>query len=905
MASCTEKFGDRVEGFIGGSFSKLGNKIANAPRKTILACIVLTALCGVGFMNWSTENRADKLWVPQNTIAETETQEFQSYYQSTSRFNDVIVRASSDSSSVLTKAALLDAMIMHQFIETKEVKVEDETYTFTSLCTKFGGSCASDNKFDGVCSCFILSILKMWDYDLVTLLNDDDVISTLNGYGKREDLEAVLGKPVFDENDYLLSAEAFKISYLIEDRSAEAGSDEAGTEADPINEAWEEEAFLATVESVPTDFPSINVDYFAGRSFSDEFGGAITGDLLLVQISYAVVFIFLGANLGNFKCGTGSRWTMSLAALVTVVLSVGAGFGISSALGFFFGPVHSLLPFILLGIGVDDAFVIVNAFNRERKVSRSSESNADITKRAARALARAGASITVTSATDLVAFSISASSSLPALASFCAYAAIGIFFLWLFASTFFTATLVIDERRQRDNRRECLCFLTRKDPIKDDSDGFKEGFLSRYFRKYHAPAILSKVGKGVVILLYSGLLAFGIWGALNLSVEDTQRSFIPNDSYLTGYLNTADEYYPSTGISLYFVFENGSEIYEKRDELAGLNTRLTGLSEAAPFIAEPVSQEAYRNVMTGLYSYLKENGSNDVGGVTLGDDFWPTTEADFLTTLFQFASYEGPGRDYASDLSLSSDFTTLEAFRVKLEYVKLTKPEGNNVIDDSDKQIEAMDKTRELLKGWDDLPAERFPYSENFIAIEGFKAIRKELFLNVGLALLAVSIIVFITVASPITSILITVNVAFCIIEILGFMHVLGIAIDSVSVINIVLAVGLSIDYSAHVGHCFMMKGGDDKNSRALEALADIGAAVMNGALTTFLAVVVLLFSSSYVFVTLAIQFALTVGLGVTHGLILLPVLLSLLGPKAFSSAELPMEESSSTDKEMTFEQNP
>merc|ERR1739844_511396 len=115
---------------------------------------------------------------------------------------------------------------------------------------------------------------------------------------------------------------------------------------------------------------------------------------------------------------------------------------------------------------------------------------------------------------------------------------------------------------------------------------------------------------------------------------------------------------------------------------------------------------------------------------------------------------------------------------------------------------------------------------------------------------LAVGIIVLLTVASPVTAFIITVNVAFCIVEILGFMHALGIAIDSVSVINIVLAVGLSIDYSAHVGHCFMIKGGNDKNKRALESLSDIGAAVLSGATTTFLAVVVLLFSKSYVFQT-------------------------------------------------------
>jgi len=90
---------------------------------------------------------------------------------------------------------------------------------------------------------------------------------------------------------------------------------------------------------------------------------------------------------------------------------------------------------------------------------------------------------------------------------------------------------------------------------------------------------------------------------------------------------------------------------------------------------------------------------------------------------------------------------------------------------------------------------------------------------------------------------------------------------------------------SLKVGHCFMTKAGDDKNKRALEALADIGAAVLSGALSTFLAVAVLLGSSSYVFEVLSRQFALTVTLGIVHGLILLPVLLSLLGPAPYASA--------------------
>jgi len=889
MSSCVEAFGSKVEGTISKFFQAIGGYVGHKPWRTIFACILLTVLCGIGFMRWETENRSEELWVPQDTIAEEETFKYQSYFPSSARFNSIIVQDVSVGTNVLTKTALEDAMRMHEEIQTKKAKnvegeeYEGEEYDFLDLCVKAGGSCASSQ--GGICQCLVTSILRQWNYDLATLQNDTDVLSTINSYGSKEDLEAVLGSPTFDEDGQVVSAQAFTLAYFLEDRSEVVD----GSEVDPVNEAWEEQVFLATTQSVPTDYTKISVDYFATRSFADEFGGAITGDLFLVQISYVMAFLFLGATMGRIVCGVGSRWTLALGALVAVGLSTGAGFGVSSAFGLFFGPVHSLLPFILLGIGVDDAFVIVNAFNRERKVVRSAEDNESLAARSAKALARAGASITVTSLTDLVAFAISSSSKLPALASFCAYAAISIFFLWLFASTFFSATLVLDERRQRDNRRECLCCVTRKKPMaeEDEDDPFKEGFISKYFRNYHAPAILSPIGKGIVLTLFAGLLGFGVYGAMNLTVEDTEREFIPAGSYLNDYFEAADEYFPSKGIDLYITFEGSSDIYANRQELAELADRLSGKSEEAPFIAEPVSEEAYQNVMTGLYQYLVASGSGAIGNVTLGDDNWPTNEADFVLTITNYASFFGPGAQYSQDLALSEDGTALEAFKVKSEYVRLTKLSRGDIIDDADRQIEAMDATRDMIESWTDLQPS-FPYSEKFITIEGFKIIQQELFQNVGLAILAVGIIVFITVASPVTALLITANVAFCIIEILGFMYALGIVIDSVSVINIVLAVGLSVDYSAHVGHCFMVKGGSDKNKRVTEALADIGAAVLSGAISTFLAVVVLLFSSSYVFKVLSRQFALTVLLGVLHGLVLLPVVMALLGPAPFSSAEDP-----------------
>ena len=165
--------------------------------------------------------------------------------------------------------------------------------------------------------------------------------------------------------------------------------------------------------------------------------------------------------------------------------------------------------------------MIANAFDREREgVPRASEDDESLVGRSSRALARAGASITVTSLTDLVAFAISSTSALPALASFCAYASINIFFLWALAATFFTACLFLDEKRQRANRRDVLCCLARKANPDEEDTGAKEGRLPAYFRKYHAPAILSPMGKAATLLVFAVLLVGGIFGLVNLPVGE-------------------------------------------------------------------------------------------------------------------------------------------------------------------------------------------------------------------------------------------------------------------------------------------------------------------------------------------------------------------------------------------------
>ena len=41
-------------------------------------------------------------------------------------------------------------------------------------------------------------------------------------------------------------------------------------------------------------------------------------------------------------------------------------------------------------------------------------------------------------------------------------------------------------------------------------------------------------------------------------------------------------------------------------------------------------------------------------------------------------------------------------------------------------------------------------------------------------------------------------------INIAGYMHFWGLTVDTVTTIQLILAIGLSVDYSAHIGHGFM-----------------------------------------------------------------------------------------------------
>ena len=69
------------------------------------------------------------------------------------------------------------------------------------------------------------------------------------------------------------------------------------------------------------------------------------------------------------------------------------------------------------------------------------------------------------------------------------------------------------------------------------------------------------------------------------------------------------------------------------------------------------------------------------------------------------------------------------------------------------------------------------------------------------------------------------------------------------------------------------------RDERVKETLETMGTSILLGGLTTFLGVVPLCFSTTRIFMIVFLSFLAMVLLGLIHGLVLLPVILSLVGP--------------------------
>ena len=742
--------------------------------------------------------------------------------------------------------------------------------------------------------------------------------------------------PVKDKNGQYVSAQAYFGFYALAATPVLVD----GSERDPIATEWESKALCVLGITAPPprgvdppECPGSELFEFKAqfsRSLSDEFGQAIRGDVAALSISYFAIIIYMGIMLSR-RDHVHSMVFMSIITVVIVLLSYAASMGAGAYLGLMNNNLNAQIPFLLLGLGVDDAFVLSSEFVRVTRASPLMP----IEDRIAFATRNGGMSILITSVTDALAFFFGSMTVLPALSWFCVFAGIGVVVCFLLQIFFFMPFLVLNERRVKQNRYDLSCFplccfkanktldkiccaktdlnkspnvvvvdKQQENPGPDGEEGtssadvyiheFNEprgccfcckcpsGGLEKNMEKF-GRLITTPIGKAVTITIFFGIFIAGIVGSTLIIQDFKLEWFVPDDSYLNVFFKWNDEYFASgTPVSIYG--RDDIDYFESQDNLIAMKKYLNN--------SALVDQS--KDISDWYGAFMETSNNNDAERANwLTADFTKfKTKNTFYTELHNWYDGGGGARYRSSlqwvdtdcnkgDLALEQDGVCdptkgLLAMKMGMTLTLAATDKGNI-------RYETMTYLRKNVS--EILGDTAFPYSFQFLYWEETGVIGQELVNNLLSCGAVIIVMIIMMIPHPRIAPFVIFGIIYSVITLVGFMHWWGITVSGVSTIYILISVGLAVDYSAHIAHMFVTSTGTS-SERSIKALVRIGPSVFNAICSTLLAVVVLGFSKSYIFRVFFKALFLTIIFGGSVGLWLLPVLLSIFGGEKQASKD-------------------
>ena len=99
---------------------------------------------------------------------------------------------------------------------------------------------------------------------------------------------------------------------------------------------------------------------------------------------------------------------------------------------------------------------------------------------------------------------------------------------------------------------------------------------------------------------------------------------------------------------------------------------------------------------------------------------------------------------------------------------------------------------------------ETFSFAQRYYDYEGYVTFSEDTAFNVGLALVAVFLVILIVTANIKVTVFVLLCVALVDLFLFALLAFWKVTLNSVTVVNIVVAIGLAVDYTAHIGHSYL-----------------------------------------------------------------------------------------------------
>jgi Niemann-Pick C1 protein len=517
-----------------------------------------------------------------------------------------------------------------------------------------------------------------------------------------------------------------------------------------------------------------------------------------------------------------------------------------------------ILPFVLFGVGLDDAFIICGGYDRTDPTKEPED-------RIHATIKDIGISITISTITTTLAFGIGCISSIPVIYWLCLYAFPTILLVYFYQVTFFIAWIVLDDRRIKQRHRDCCWCISvgetsevsepqdqeesRRDP--KDQTSVTERFMLKY-----AEYLLRPWVKLTVVLAFTALLCAGAISASNLTQSFSFTDVLPNDSYLTDFFDALDDYTDRSSISPLIYFRNVDQSDKNIQEQ--MESYINDLVFMVDAILEPPGFFWLRDFKVYV------NNSED-----------SLAQLDFNDQVQAFLNDPVYSELYRDDIVTDSDGTIITSrCRIDMDNIDLQ---------DIKQQIDALEAQRTVTKAQ---PSNQGQKDWSFFTFEGIYNIWEfyavsvdELIITTVTGVAAVTGVAFLLIPHLSAALFVLPLISIMYIDVLGVLQWAGAHVNPVSYIAMVMSIGLLVDYAMHVLLRYYESPGNRKE-KTVEMLRTMGASILIAGISTFLGTLPLAFSTSEIFTTVFYAFLGLVTVGCGHGLILLPVVLSIIGPE-------------------------
>eukprot|EP01059_Diplonema_ambulator_P036350 TRINITY_DN9023_c0_g1_i2.p1 TRINITY_DN9023_c0_g1~~TRINITY_DN9023_c0_g1_i2.p1 ORF type:complete len:937 (+),score=302.57 TRINITY_DN9023_c0_g1_i2:144-2954(+) len=859
LQKVSEAIHKKMEAFFGG----LAKLVVDHAWTTLAVCVVFFAIMANGVWFYEEDFANDKQFTPRDSQAvKDQTWVIDHFGSEEVRTVTVYFKASSGT-NVLSKESLLYVQDYHDYITSLYHMIDGVNVTYEVVCSRYSpqDSCKS-----------AVSILSFWKHNRTLLEADPDPLNTINTANWKDVVPSgpaadyYMSGLSYDTNGKITSGVALRMFFYLKNEKKTISG--VGFD-DPQSRYWEIHASEETESRRSADIKAHKVGpycYTIGWEYQaaiDAVDSGISGLIMgyVAMILYATFIL----SRSRFKY---SHSILGIASVISVAMSTFAAYGFCWYLGIKFNTIVQVLILVLLGVGIDDTFVIMDSW-------WDCAEEPDMKERMILALKHAGPAITITSLTDLVAFLSSSTTSFPALHDFCFYASVGIIFDFGFQVTFLVALAFLDTRRQDANRADILCCIKVEDDTgicinKEEKWTESNRGLQNYILGSMLPkATLSVPGKVIVLVLSALFLGTGIWGSVSeLKMNYNSEWSIAHSHPIHKTWDVRDKYFAGDTVSSNIFF--GEIDYPNNQTVVARGIAILDASKWV--VAGSTSSWVY-----DFQKWVNATYPADFqDSIVVPARFYPLLKIWANTTT-------GPEETWfhIDNIRWDDNGEKLVASRCAFSIISDVNSNGESA-------VSCMHDLRHAL---DEVDA--FPWSWLYIFWESYDRMIPEATRNVIMAVSCVFVLVTLLIANIAIGFLCVIAIGCVDVCMLGFMPLIGVDLNSVSIVCIVLAVGLAVDYSVHIANAFLQvkavdneqTGVSARSQRAAYAVWKMGPAVFNGGTSTFIAVFPACFAETYIFQAFFRMFFLIIVFGLWFGVFFVPVVLSLIGPAPYAHA--------------------